>query len=41
MKKSIPGWPEYEITPTGKIWSVRRERWLKPSMAAGYEHIWS
>ena len=39
MKKPIPNWPEYEITPTGEIWSVRCERWLKPSMAAGYKHI--
>lgn len=39
MKRPIPDWPEYEITPTGELWSIRCERWLKPSMAAGYKHI--
>jgi hypothetical protein len=28
---NIPGFPDYQVTPDGRVWSVRRCRFLKPS----------
>lgn len=38
--KSILNFPNYAVTKTGKVWSVRRKKWLKPSInSSGYPHV--
>lgn len=38
--KNIQGFEEaYQVSNTGKIWSVRYQRELKPSCAKGYLHV--
>lgn len=29
--KTIPGYPDYQISDTGRIWNVKTQRYLKPS----------
>ncbi len=46
--RPIPGYPGYEITPNGQVWSAPRYlpdgrywagRWLKPSLCQGYPFV--
>ena len=34
--KRIPNFEDYAITEDGRIWSYKRNIWLKPAMSAGY-----
>ncbi len=35
--KSIPNYPDYEITEDGHVWSIRRGIWLQPGNVVGYK----
>ena len=40
LMKQIENYPDYSITKDGRIWSEKRERWLKPILGShGYLYI--
>lgn len=37
--RQVPGYPEYSVTEDGRIWSIRRRRWLKVDTSNGYSRV--
>ena len=35
----IKNFEDYQITDDGRVWSKKRNRWIKPSLSRGYKHI--
>jgi len=37
--KTIIGYPNYSVTNTGRVWSHKRQIWLKPKMNSPYNRV--
>lgn len=35
----IKGFEDYQVTDDGRVWSKKTNKWLKPALCKGYEHI--